>query len=64
MDTEKDHLKERLMAQLSARLDQVLQTSTVTFSDIENIVAEFQRQAGKEIAEGLLDLKKNRKKAP
>ncbi len=64
MDSEKERLKAQLMTRLSEKLDKVLETKTVTMSDIENIVAEFQREAGKEIAEGILDLKKTlRKKA-
>lgn len=64
MDSEKERLKAQLMAQISEKLDKVLDTRTVTMSDIENIVSEFQRDSGKEIAEGLLDLKKTlRKKA-
>lgn len=62
MDSEKERLKAQLMARLSQRLDKVLETKTVTMSDIENIVAEFQREAGKEIAEGVLDLKKTTRK--
>lgn len=64
MDSEKERLKAQLMARLSEKLDKVLETKTVTMSDIENMVGEFQRDAGKEIAEGVLDLKKTpRKKA-
>ncbi len=58
MDSEKERIKAQLMARLSEKLDKVLETRTVTFSDVENIVAEFQRDSGKEVAEGLLDLKK------
>lgn len=58
MDPEKERLKAQLMARLSEKLDKVLETKTVTMSDIENIVAEFQREAGQEITEGVLDLKK------
>ncbi len=58
MDSEKERLKAQLMARISEKLDKVLETRTVTMSDIENIVSEFQRDSGKEIAEGLLDLKK------
>ena len=64
MESDKDRMKAQLMARISEKLDKVLETKTVTMSDIENIVAEFQRDAGKEIVEGVLDLKKNpRKKA-
>ena len=58
MDSEKERLKAELMARISGKLDKVLDTRTVTMSDIENIVSEFQCDSGKEIAEGLLDLKK------
>ena len=64
MDSEKERLKAELMARISGKLDKVLDTRTVTMSDIENIVSEFQQDSGKEIAEGLLDLKKTlRRKA-
>lgn len=62
MDSEKERLKAQLMARISEKLDKVLDTRTVTMSDIENIVSGFQRDSGKEIAEGLLDLKKTPQK--
>ena len=62
MDSENERLKAQLMARISEKLDKVLNTRTVTMSDIENIVSEFQRDSGKEIAEGLLDLKKTLRK--
>ena len=58
MDSEKERVKAQLMARISEKLDKVLDTRMVTMSDIENIVSEFQRDSGKEIAEGILDLKK------
>jgi len=64
MDSEKERLKAELMARISDKLDKVLNTRTVTMSDMENIVSEFQQDSGKEITEGLLDLKKTlRRKA-
>ena len=64
MDSEKERLKAELMARISDKLDKVLNTRTVTMSDMENIVSEFQQDSGKETAEGLLDLKKTlRRKA-
>ena len=62
MDSEKERLKVQWMARISEKMDKVLDTRTVTMSDIENIVSEFQRDSGKEIAEGLLDLKKTSQK--
>lgn len=62
MDSEKDRLKAQLMARISEKLDKVLDARTVTMSDIENIVSEFQRDSGKEIAEELLGLKKTPRK--
>ena len=62
MDSDKERLKAQLMARLSEKLDKVLETRTVTFSDVENIVSEFQKDSGKEVAEGLLDLKKTLRK--
>jgi cell division protein FtsX len=58
MDSDQERMKAQLMARISKKLDKVLETKTVTMSDIENIVAEFQREAGQEIVEGVLDLKK------
>jgi cell division protein FtsX len=62
MDSEKKRMKAQLMSRLSEKLDKVLDTRTVTFTDVENIVSEFQRDSGKELAEGLLDLKKTLRK--
>lgn len=62
MDSEKERLKAQLMAQISEKLDKVLDARTVTMSDVENIVSEFQRDSGREIAEGIMDLKKTARK--
>ena len=63
MNLSREELKVKLMEQISKRLDEVLASPTVTMSDIENVVVEFQRAAGHEVAEGLLALKKTGKKA-
>ena len=63
MNLNREELKVKLMEQISKRLDEVLASPTVTMSDIENVVVEFQRAAGHEVAEGLLALKKTAKKA-
>ena len=62
MNSEREKLKEKLKEQLGQRLEEVMGTPTVTMSDIENVVAEFQREAGREVAEGLLALKKTLEK--
>ena len=51
-------MKQELMKKVSDRLDEVLQSPTVTMTDIENLVAQFQRDVGRETVEGLLVLKK------
>lgn len=58
MNSEREELKAKLKEQLSQRLDEVMDKPTVTLSDIENVVGEFQRHVGHEVAEGLLALKK------
>jgi len=58
MNSDKTAVKAMLMDRLSKRLDRLLETQTVTMSDIENITAEFQRDTGREITEELLSLKK------
>lgn len=64
MDSDKKVIKAALMDRISKKLDKVLEARTVTMSDIENITSEFQRDAGKEVSEGLLGLKKtSRRKA-
>lgn len=62
MNLSREDLKAKLMEQISKQLDEILASPTVTMSDIENVVVEFQRAAGNEVAEGLLALKKTGKK--
>ena len=62
MDSSREELKARLMEKFSKQLDEVLASPTVTMTDIENVVVEFQRACGHEVAEGLLALKKTAKK--
>ena len=62
MDSDKEAIKAQLMDRISKHLDKVLETRTVTMSEIENITSEFQRDTGKEVSEGLLGLKKKSRK--
>ena len=62
MDSDQERLKAQLLEKLSLRLDEVMASPTVTMTDIENVVAEFQRDLGREVAEGLLRLKKKTRK--
>lgn len=62
MNLGRDELKAELMKKISQRLDEVLTNPAVTMTDIENVVMEFQKDAGREVAEGLLALKKTAKK--
>lgn len=64
MDSDQERLKAQLVQKLSLRLDEVMASPTVTMTDIENVVAEFQRDLGREVAEGLLRLKKKTLKEP
>lgn len=63
MDSNREELRAKLMEKFGKRLDEVIGTPTVTMTDIENVVAELQRDLGREVAEGLLALKKTAKKA-
>ena len=63
MNSDKTVVKAVLMERLSKKLDKLLETQTVTMSDIENITSEFQRDTGREITEELLSLKKKNLKA-
>jgi len=62
MNMSREELKVKLVEKISKRLDEVLASPTVTMTDIENVVAEFQQAAGQEVAEGLLALKKTAKR--
>ena len=64
MDSDKEQLKAKLMEKLSRRLDEVMASPTVTMTDIENVVAQFQKDLGQEVAEGLLALKKTQGRKP
>jgi hypothetical protein len=58
MDNGREEIKQKLIEKFTQKLEQVLSTPTVTMTDIENVVAELQREIGKEAAESLLRLKK------
>lgn len=58
MESNREQLKAELMEKLSRRLNEALESPTVTMTDIENVVMEFQKDLGREVAEGLLALKK------
>lgn len=62
MESNREQLKADLMEKLSRRLDEVLESPTVTMTDIENVVMEFQKDLGREVAEGLLALKKTQER--
>lgn len=62
MDSGREELRERLIERFTKGLDETMSRPTVTMSDIENVVTELQRDMGREVAEGLLALKKTVKK--
>lgn len=62
MDSEKEIIKKQMLKELEEKLDKVLESPAVTFSDIENIVAKFQREMGHEVTEKMLALKKTQYK--
>ncbi len=62
MDTNRDQLKAKLLERFTQKLDAALASPTITMTDIENVVGQLQRDMGREIAEGLLSLKKTAKK--
>lgn len=62
MNSEREIIKKQMLKELEEKLDKVLESPTVTFSDIENIVAKFQREMGREVTEKMLALKKTQHK--
>ena len=62
MDSDKEIIKKQMLKELGEKLDKVLESPTVTFSDMENIVAKFQREMGREVMEKMLVLKKTQDK--
>lgn len=62
MDSSRDELKAKLIEKFTEELDKTLGSPTVTMTDIENITGQLQRNIGREVAEGLLALKKTAKK--
>jgi hypothetical protein len=63
MDSEKEKIKKELIDRFTRQVEEVLDTPTVTMTDIENVVSKLQRDLGKETAESLLRLKKTSGKA-
>ena len=62
MDSSREQLRRKLMEKFTQKLDEAMQSPTVTMTDIENVVSQLQRDMGREVAEGLLALKKTAKK--
>ena len=62
MGTSRDELRAKLVERFTEKLDETLGSPTVTMTDIEKVVGQLQRDMGREIAEGLLALKKTAKK--
>lgn len=62
MGSNRDELRSKLIGKFTTRLDETLGSPTVTMTDIENVTGQLQREMGREIAEGLLALKKTEKK--
>jgi len=63
MDSSRDELRSKLIKKFAEKLDETLGRPAVTMTDIENVVGQLQREMGREVAEGLLALKKMAKKA-
>lgn len=63
MDTEREKIKQELIDKFTKKVEQLLETPTVTMTDIEYAVSELQRGMGQEAAESLLRLKKTPGKA-
>ena len=63
MDSSREQLRSKLVEKFTQKLDEAMQSPTVTMTDIENVVSQLQRDMGREVAEGLLALKKTAKKA-
>ena len=62
MDSKRDELRSKLIGKFAEKLDETLRSPAVTMTDIENVVGRLQRELGREVAEGLLALKKTEKK--
>ena len=62
MDESRELLRSKLVEKFTQKLDETMQSPTVTMTDIENVVSQLQRDMGREVAEGLLALKKTAKK--
>ena len=58
MDSSREQLRSKLVEKFTQKLDEAMQSPTVTMTDIENVVSQLQRDMGREVAEGLLALKK------
>lgn len=63
MDLEREKIKQELIDKFTKKVEQMLDTPTVTMTDIENVVGHLQRGLGQEVAESLLRLKKTSGKA-
>ena len=62
MDSNREQLRSKLIEKFTERLDETLRSPTVTMTDIENVVGQLEREMGREVAEGLLALKKTVRK--
>lgn len=62
MDSSRDELRSKLIEKFSEKLNETLRSPAITMTDIENVAGELQREMGREVAEGLLALKKTARK--
>ena len=62
MDSSRELLRSKLVEKFTQKLDEAMQSPTVTMTDIENVVSQLQRDMGREVAEGLLALKKRQRR--
>ena len=62
MDTEKQRLKEELLAKYGKALDEILVKPMVTLEEMEDAVAETKAELGRELLEKMVDIKKTQDK--
>ena len=60
MDSEREKIKQELLENFRKKVDEMLDTPTVTMTDIENVVSQLLRAMGQEAAESLIRLIKLR----
>ena len=62
MDSQKERLKEELLAKFGKEVDQIMARPMITLKEMEDAVAEAKARLGRELLEKVIEVKKLRRR--